>query len=398
MGNSLNISKKTLVYLYEKILHRRNDHRPLDKSNHDTNYKQLLPTMHHNTSISICSTINFVHLLLGYTHNCLSDNELYSVVCVPPLPDSYHHRIPIFMEAGVPYRHKYTKFQYSIVLSLAIFVSIIGTDLASKDRFVCHVTAFLSHFLCSSVFLSSLSITILVFYSIWIVGIKHQAKKLSPYLIPISWTISGIWALIWLAVGLANDMYIKSNIDGHECTELCQLSTQSRLIYALIVPIVVIICVNLCIFFLNLFRIRQVFKNSDRNEMEIVRLRKVAFGDLLLVPSLGLPFLLWILLSFSPLYIYEEHGLLVTVILIWVDMISTGSIGITHFLLVTYQTPEVRLPKFIRLNRGGKLFTSQTSSSNSRVPRQEPVLKFNVVKKPKIDCIVIENENTETKV
>ena len=306
-------------------------------------------------------------------------------------------------------------FNYSIVLSLAILVSIIGQDLASKNRYVCHVSAFLSHFLWTSVFLSTLSITILVFHSIWIVGIKHQPRKLSPYLIPISWTISGIWALIWLAVGLAKNMYIDSDIIGYdntECPELCELSTEVNLIYAFIVPIIVIIIINLVILILNLLKIRKVFKNSDRKEIEIVRLRKVAFGGFLLVPSLGLPFLLWIPLVLTPFYLYENHGIeflkyisesyydsyVFYIILVWLSMIATGTIGITHFVLVTYQTPEVRPPKLFRCNRGGKVSTFQTSSSNSRIPRQAPVLKFNVVKKPKIDCIVIENENTETKV
>ena len=133
--------------------------------------------------------------------------------------------------------------------------------------------------------------------------------------------------------------------------------------------------------------------------MEIVRLRKVAFGGLLLVPSLGLPFLLSIPLSFSPFYINNTDDNAFYIILHWVSLISTGSIGIIHFLLVTYQTPEVKLPKFLRSNRAGKLFTSQTSSSNSRVPHQETVLlKFNVVKKPKINSTMFENENTESQV
>ena len=314
---------------------------------------------------SICdATIGEVHkaLLQTTSYTLLSVSLLFLIATIITFLYSWKQVFRIDINI--------LNFNYSIVLSLDIFVSIIGTDLVSKDRFICHVTAFLTHFLWSSVFLSSLSIMILVFYSIWIVGIKHQARILSSYLIPISWTISGIWALIWLPVGLVDDMYINSNInDKTECTQPCVLSTESGLIYAFILPIIIIICINLCILFLNLGRIRKVFKNSDRNEMEIVRLRKVAFGGLLLVPSLGIPFLLSIPLSFSPFYINKQDDNAFYIILHWVSLISTGTIGITHFLLVTYQTPEVRLPQFFRCNRGGKLFTSQTSSSNSRVPR-----------------------------
>ena len=133
-------------------------------------------------------------------------------------------------------------FNHSIALSLAILVSIFGAELFSQHRIVCHGVAFLNHFLWTSVFLSSLSISILVFYSIWIVGIKHLARKLSLYLIPISWSISGLWALVWLAIGIANNNYINNNTaDKSECNEPCILSTQSKLIHALDVPVMSIL-------------------------------------------------------------------------------------------------------------------------------------------------------------
>ena len=290
-------------------------------------------------------------------------------------------------------------FNHSIALSLAILVSIFGAELFSKHRIVCHGVAFLNHFLWTNVFLSSLSISILVFYSIWIVGLKHIARKLSPYLITISWTISCIWALACLAFGIVNNNYINTNTDdSSECNEPCILSTQSQLIYALIVPVIVIIAINLFILLLNLLRIRQVFKNKDRSEKELVRLRRVALGGLLLVPSLGLPFLLSIPLSFSDLY---KHHIQLYLFFQWANLLSTATIGILHFLLVTYQTPEVRLPNWIRTRRGKQIATSVTSvTSTLPLFNQKPTpLKLNVVrKKPKIEVsVVIENEYFETK-
>ena len=180
-------------------------------------------------------------------------------------------------------------------------MSIFGTELFSKHPIVCHILAFVWHFFWTNVFLSSLSISILVFYSIWIVGIKHLARKLSPFLIPITWSISLVWALIWLVYGITSGKYINKT-SNKNCQEFCILSTQSRLVCALIVPVMVILMVNILILFLNLFRIRQVFKRNDKSETELVRLRKVAFGGLLLVPSLGLPFLLSVPLTFSHLF------------------------------------------------------------------------------------------------
>ena len=224
-------------------------------------------------------------------------------------------------------------FNHSTTLFLAIFVSIFATELFSEHRIVCHILAFLWHFLWTNVFLSSLSI--------WIVGIKHLAKKLSPFLIPVSWSISAVWAIIWVIYGTVTSNYINKKNNNSDCEESCTLSTRSQLVFTLIVPVLVILVVNLIILFLNLFKIRQVFKNQDRDEREIVRLRRVAFGGLLMVPSLGLPFILSVPLSFShlykdntPLYLFFQ----------WTNLITTTTIGMLHFFLVTYQTAEVKFP------------------------------------------------------
>ena len=300
-------------------------------------------------------------------------------------------------------------FNHTIALFLAIFVSIFGTELFSKHPVVCHILAFLGHFLWTNVFLSSLSISFLVFYSIWVVGIKHFAKKLSPFLIPISWSISLVWALIWLVYGIVSDSYINKTLNEN-CQESCILSTQSKLIYALIVPVIVILMVNVFFLFLNLFRIRQVFKRSDKSDSELVRLRKVALGGLLLVPSLGLPFLLSVPLTFSHLYTDQIPLFL---FFQWTNLIATATIGIIHFLLVTHQTPEVKLlPSCIRSNKQPLtsktpmpyinvvkklLLTSETSKSQTSQQNPAP-LKFNIVRKnPKVDSSVIENGHAESK-
>ena len=253
-------------------------------------------------------------------------------------------------------------FNHSIALFLAIFVSMFATEVFSKHSIICHIVALLWHILWTNVFLSSLSISILVFYSIWIVGIKHLAKKLSPFLIPISWFISAVWAIIWVIYGTITKNYINEKKPDSDCEESCTLSTRSKLVYALIVPVALILAINLIILFLNLFKIRLVFKNNDRGEKEIVRLRRVAFGGLLLVPSLGLPFLLSLPLSFShlyndntPLYLFFQ----------WTNLIATATIGMLHFFLVTYQTPELKFLNWIRCHRNKELVTTDTSLPSS---------------------------------
>ena len=286
-------------------------------------------------------------------------------------------------------------FNHSIALFLAIFVSIFGSESFTKVPIICHCIAFLLHFFWTNVFLSSLSISILVFYSIWVVSVKHLARKLSPYLIPISWSLSAVWAVIWLGYGIGNNNYINTKSqDNPDCEEPCSISTRSNLIFALIVPIIVIILINLSVLLVDLFKIRRVFKNKDRNERELVRLRRVAFGGLLLVPSLGLPFFLSVPLSFS--HLYKDH-IPLYLILYWANLLTTAPIGILHFFLVTYQTPEAKFPMCSHFNRSKQLSTLDTSLPTHSLPRpisSKPVsLNLNVVRpNSKVNGTVIRND------
>ena len=296
-------------------------------------------------------------------------------------------------------------FNHSISLSLAIFVSIFGSESFTKTPIICHFVAFLLHFFWTNIFLSSLSISILVFYSIWIVGINHLARRLSPYLIPISWSLSAVWAVIWLGYGIGNNNYINTKSqDNPSCEEPCSISTRSNLIFALIVPIIVIILINLSVLLLDLLKIRQAFNNRDIHEKELVRLWRVAFGGLLLVPSLGLPFFLSIPLSFS--HLFKEHVPLY-LILYWANLLTTAPIGILHFFLVTYQTPEASLPKCIRSDKGKQVLTADTSLPSHSLPlpiSSKPAsLNFNVIRpKPKVNgavaVLVIQNELDDSEV
>ena len=75
-------------------------------------------------------------------------------------------------------------FNLTLILLLAI-ISLPLFILAYESLDRCLAVTFLLLFLWTNVFISSLSIAILVFYSIWIVSIKNTARKLYKYLIPI---------------------------------------------------------------------------------------------------------------------------------------------------------------------------------------------------------------------
>ena len=270
-------------------------------------------------------------------------------------------------------------FSHAISLLLAVGSFLFLFQSASKTPWLCTVAAFLLHFLWTNVFVSSLSIAILVFYSIWIVSIKHTARKLSKYMIPIGWSVSLVWSLVWLTYGRLTKEYfqvVSSNCSKEEdCEYSCFLNTENYLILSFLIPIYVILLLNGSILLVSLFKIRLALKLKNSSESELTTLCRVSIGAILLIPALSLPFLFAIPLSFSKLI-----GESAVTVFKWLYILANAPIGIVHFLLITYQIPEAKLPKFSRSNLSQQPNSnSLTESSKCSQDRNLPI-HFNVVR------------------
>ena len=266
----------------------------------------------------------------------------------------------------------------SLLLAVSCFILLVVQS-ASKIHWLCTVAAFFLHFLWTNVFLSSLSIAILVFYSIWIVSIKHTARKLSKYLIPIGWFASLVWSLVWLIYGKSTKEYLQ--VDSHngsmedDYEYSCFLSTENYLILSFLIPIYIILLLNGSVLIVSLFKIRSALKLNKSSESELKTLCRVSIGAILLVPALSLPFICAIPLSFSNLI-----GDSAVTVFEWAYILSNAPIGIVHFLFITYQIPETKLPKFSRCNRSQQPTPfSAIESSKGSLDRKLPI-HFNVVR------------------
>ena len=111
-------------------------------------------------------TISFLFLLISLVVFCISGKRFFT------------------MDINLSH------FNHAVSLLLAVGSFIFLVQSVSKVSWLCTIAAFLLHFLWTNVFISSLPIAILVFYSIWIVKIKHTARKLSKYMIPVGWSVS----------------------------------------------------------------------------------------------------------------------------------------------------------------------------------------------------------------
>ena len=274
---------------------------------------------------------------------------------------------------------------YTLVLFLAFICFIFGIDLATSVPWVCIAIAFLLHFLWTNVFMSSLSIAILVFYSIWVVGLKHTARNLSQYLIPISWCVSLVWAAIWLIFGLVQDEYLDLDEEVNPCDtnqirnkSICFLNTQNKLVWTFLVPLFIILLINSTLLILTLYRIRLALKRQDQSEGELKRLRKVALGGVSLLPALSLFFIFSLPLAFSELY--KDIVPLYTIFeLIYV--IITAPLGVVHFFLITCRLRESKIALLWSAKNSSQLPNSSEVTVSTQTYNSIDRLKLNITRK-----------------
>ena len=239
------------------------------------------------------------------------------------------------------------------MLSLSFLIPISGTV------FYCSVVSFVLNFLWTNVFLSSLSIVIVVFYTIWIVSIRHTARKLYKYLIPICWGVSILWAAAWVPYNIVianlcnsryNEQIGNSRYNEQKFNEPCGFSygnQSSEIGWSFLGLMISILLINILLLILSLVKIWLVLRKQNNQEGELKRLRRVVIGGILLVPALGLPlslpFIALIALQLPDVNIsFSLKNVLAPLIVILINC----PIGIVHFILVTCKIKETILRKY----------------------------------------------------
>ena len=238
----------------------------------------------------------------------------------------------IFISSGKKFfSHDINILHFNNTLSLlfALFITPLISFYLGPSR--CFLLPFLLHFLWMNVFLSSLSIAISVFYSIWIVSINRTAKKLSKYLIPIGWIVSIIILGVWGFVdGLAGGSLIICVSPGNIWFWFDWL---------ILVIIIVILLIKITLLIASLFKVRSMLRKQSSQQGELKRLRKVVINGILLIPGLGLSILAFIgLLSYAAFSTELDQSIYLLDDIIIMFFISP--IGIVHFILITCQIRE----------------------------------------------------------
>ena len=224
------------------------------------------------------------------------------------------------------------------LLLLLSFLGIVLIPLPLYYPNSCLPISFFLHFFVTNLFLSSLSIAISVFYAIWIVSFNHTAKKLSILLIPIGWGVSFIWAVAWTAY---------HSVDGDSSMLFCLYKYQTNFDYPWTVlgPVIAIILINTALLIASLFKVWLVLRKQSSQQGELKRLRKVVISGILLIPALGLPFIILLVnqLYEAPDGVNKGRDNF----LVWLSFgLITSSVGILHFFLITCQIRETIIRKY----------------------------------------------------
>ena len=278
-------------------------------------------------------------------------------------------------------------FNNTFALSLAI-ISTLSIAIAFVSSDMCIAVKSFLQFMWLNVFVSSLSIAILVLYSICIVSMQHTARKLYKYLIPIGWCVSLLWGVGCFAYDMATRVQNK-------CDSNCMLMNQSKLkiSWPFLGIMIGILLINIVVLILSLIKIWFAFKRQNNQEGELNRLRRVAFGGILLIPALSFPFITLIVIKLFPAresdpvsfenLLSIQQNLLICLIIV----IINSPIGIVHFILITCQIKETVISEYCFCKSRFKKTLPQLAHSLhlnvvKRKPRTKQQTNYDIFQEP----------------
>ena len=198
---------------------------------------------------------------------------------------------------------------------------------------------------------------------------RHTARKLYKYLIPIGWCVSFFWAVGWLVFDILQGDTCESQFK--RCTFI--YNPDFRIGWSLLAPMTGILLINTMLLILSLIKIWFALKRQSSHEGEFKRLRKVAIGGIMLIPALGLPFIITVVSE-----ILRKNNKLDSKLQHLIIILICFPIGIMHFILITCQIKETILQKcccYCKSRCFKKTLPQLTHSLHLNVVRRNPRTK-----------------------
>ncbi|KAI6657435.1 EGF, latrophilin and seven transmembrane domain-containing protein 1-like [Oopsacas minuta] len=270
---------------------------------------------------------------------------------------------------------------FAISLAISLLFFIFGVQTARDNVIACGIIAGILHYFFLTVFSWSLCEAILVLYMLYVL---FSPRKIYPYLMILGWGLPV--PIVVITVGIRWNNY---GVEG----QYCWLSTENGTVWSFVGPALTVVFINI---FLLVIAITRIFMGLRTRIQEMTRFRQartVALGTFVLVPVLGIPWIVAVLNFFVSVSLFQ-----------WIFVILNTPQGLLFLLLYILNNREL-LTKVRRRKRNMSQRDSQiTLKENASVysSRRSVSQKFkkhstsSIGVKSEIDMFVAESPVRET--
>ena len=243
---------------------------------------------------------------------------------------------------------------YAIALTVSLFFFVFGVETAKDNAIACGIIAGILHYSFLSVFSWSLCEAILVLYMLFVL---FSPKKIYPVLMVVGWGLPV--PIVAITVGIR---WYNYGVKG----QYCWLSTENGTVWSFIGPSLTVVFINMVLLVVAVTRIMMGLRMKMRQMTRLKQARTAAFASFILVPVLGIPWIVAVLNFFVSVSFFQ-----------WIFVILNTPQGIMFFLLYVLNNKDLLKKVFYRKRMSGNDGTTEAERvRGNNSPRRSGIDKF----------------------
>ena len=233
---------------------------------------------------------------------------------------------------------------FAIALTVSLLFFIFGVQTAKNNAIACGIIAGILHYFFLSVFSWSLCEAILVLYMLFVL---FAPRRIYPFLMVLGWGLPV--PIVAITVGIR---WFNYGVEG----QYCWLSTENGTVWSFIGPALTVVLINMVLLVIAVTRILTALRMKMRQMTRLKQARAAAFGSFILVPILGIPWIVAVLNFFVSVSLFQ-----------WIFVILNTPQGLMFFLLYVLNNKELLKKVFYRRRASAK----ESASESPRAQRSE---------------------------
>ena len=242
---------------------------------------------------------------------------------------------------------------FAIALAVSLCFFVFGVQTAKDSAIACGVIAGILHYSFLSVFSWSLCEVILVLYMLFVL---FTPKRIYPFLMVVGWGLPV--PIVAITVGIR---WYNYGVEG----EYCWLSTENGTVWSFIGPALTVVFINMILLVVAVVRILMGMRAQMRNMTRLKQARTAAFGSFVLVPILGIPWIVAVLNFFVSVSFFQ-----------WIFVILNTPQGLLFFLLYVLNNRDLLKKVFCRKRMSVSNNDSVRERGSDFSPKHSRIEKF----------------------